>query len=478
MFSTPWVERLDPRRWTLAVRLTLFFSSAISAIVMLVSAMMYVELVHQLHEKDQLEVREEMEIRRALLRSVDRRLLPSHLQHEGSEQDEVQDFSWLRLSAGGRATAVAGNAAQFSPALDGAAAPGKYVWLDGDGPAPARSFLRHDMPLGADEGGGVLRGVLDVSHDAGVLRRYRAKLAGVLIMAVMLSGAIGWWLARRGLAPVRAMSAEIGRVSAERLNVRIARQVWPADVRVLAETFDGLMDRIERSFVRLSQFSSDLAHEFRSPISNLVAAASVTLSGERTPDQYRDALGTVVEEGGRLSRLVSLMLFLARADNARQVVRIEALSTMYEFRKLLEFFEGPAEEQGIRVDADGDLALHADPTLLRQALVNLLANALRHTGRGGRVQLRAVLEGEQVALSVTDDGIGIAAEHLPFLFERFYRVDAARSSADNSGLGLAVVKSIAELHGGTASVRSSPGAGAVFELRLPAEPPAAAPFAS
>lgn len=466
MFSTSLTDSVDLRRWTLAARLTLFFATAIAMIVVLVSAMMYVELVHQLREKEELEVKEEIEIRRALL-GTDRARLPARLQYEGSEQDEELDFAWLRLAPDGTPVAVARNGAEFAPALHASPALGKFVLTASEG-ATARVFLRYDLALRADEGGGMLRGVLDVSQDVGVLRRYRAKLVVVIVMAVLLSGWIGWWLARRGLAPVHAMSAAIGHVSAERLSVRIAHHAWPADLRVLAETFDALMDRIERSFVQLSQFSSDLAHEFRSPISNLVAAATVTLSAERTAGQYRAALETVVEEGERLSRMVSAMLFLARADNARQVVRIEALSTLNEFRKLLDFFEGPAEEQGVTLSATGDVALDADPTLLRQALSNLLANALRHTPRGGRVRLQASLQGAQVVLSVADDGAGIEAVHLPFLFDRFYRVDVARSSADNSGLGLAVVKSIAELHGGTVTVSSKPGAGAVFELRLPA----------
>ncbi|MDQ2990695.1 MAG: heavy metal sensor histidine kinase, partial [Pseudomonadota bacterium] len=315
--------------------------------------------------------------------------------------------------------------------------------------------------------GRVLRGILDVSKDEQVLQRYRNKLSGVVVLAILLSVAIGWLLARRGLAPVRAISLEIGRVNAERLHSRIAQEAWPAELRMLAVTFDEMMARIERSFEQLTRFSSDLAHEFRSPINNLVAAASVTLARARDAAEYQNTLEVVVEEGDRLSRMVSSMLFLARADNAKQVVRVEPLSTATEFLKLVEFFELMAEEQGVALVADGAVSLRADPLLLRQALSNLLANALRYTPRGGAIRLEASESGDAVVISVSDNGAGIAAEHLPHLFDRFYRADAARSAADSTGLGLAVVRSIAELHGGTVEVRSLVGAGATFALRFP-----------
>jgi two-component system heavy metal sensor histidine kinase CusS len=228
-----------------------------------------------------------------------------------------------------------------------------------------------------------------------------------------------------------------------------------------------MLARLERSFDQLSRFSSDLAHEFRSPINNLVAAASVTLGRARDVAEYENTLEVMVEEGSRLSRMVSGMLFLARADNAQQTIRREALSAREEFARLIAFFEVMADEQGIALRAEGDCHLMADAMLLRRALSNLLSNALRYTPRGGTVILRAAADGDACVISVVDDGCGIAPEHLPYLFDRFYRADPARSSTDSTGLGLAVVRSIAELHGGTVTVDSAPGKGAAFTLRLP-----------
>ena len=167
--------------------------------------------------------------------------------------------------------------------------------------------------------------------------------------------------------------------------------------------------------------------------------------------------------------MVTSMLFLARADNAKQLVRMEAVSTATEFGKLIDFFDIVAEEHGVTLTRHGDLTLAADPMLLRQALSNLVANALRHTEPGGRIALNAHDQGTAVALTVSDDGCGIAQEHLPLIFDRFYRVDAARSATDSTGLGLSVVRSIAELHGGTVTVSSQPGHGATFTLLMPKE---------
>jgi two-component system heavy metal sensor histidine kinase CusS len=456
MSSKRAIELFDARRWSLTARMTVFFGAAIAVIVMCVSVLMYAELVEQLHEKEIAELKDDLRIEQEVLGTK----APTHWQNEWREQqEEYQLFAWQLVGADGTLLAASSNSGAFAAGLGAAARESRFVRVA----AAGRVFLRY----GAAAHGNTLRGILDVSKDDQVLQRYRAKLFGVVVLAILVSAAIGYLLARRGLAPVRAISLEIGRVNAERLHSRIAQEAWPAELRLLAVTFDEMMARIERSFEQLTRFSSDLAHEFRSPINNLVAAASVTLARARNAAEYQNTLEVVVEEGDRLSRMVSRMLFLARADNAKQVVRFEQLSTATEFLKLVEFFELMAEEQGVALVADGAVRVRADPLLLRQALSNLLANALRYTPRGGTIRLEAKDKDDAIVISVTDNGAGIAPEHLPHLFDRFYRADAARSAADSTGLGLAVVRSIAELHGGTVEVTSRVGAGAAFVLRFP-----------
>ncbi|QYG08898.1 heavy metal sensor histidine kinase [Janthinobacterium sp. PAMC25594] len=459
----------DPRRWSLMLRMTLFFALAIALILIAVSAMMYHELVHQLHEKQEIEIRDALRIEHEVLEKQARKSVPDLWQHEWGEQvEEGKRFSWRLWS--GTGLMLAESSLMAAPP-DGYATPnrrGKFsrrnVMADGQ--------LRHLLLIAqrSDERDGavwIMHGALDVSEDEQVVERYLYKLSSALAVAIVLSGLVGWLLARQGLAPVRAMSSAIGRVSAEKLHARIGSEVWPADLRALAVSFDGMLARLEASFEQLSRFSSDLAHEFRSPINNLVAAASVTLTRARNADEYQETLEVVIEEGSRLSRMVSSMLFLARADNAKQWVDPEPLSTAQEFDKLLDFFEAVAEDSGVSITATGDFPILADPLLLRRALSNLIANALRYTPRGGAIGLMARDCGDAITLSVADNGSGIAAQHLPFLFERFYRADAARSSGESTGLGLAIVRSIVELHGGGVAAHSVTGQGSCFTLSFP-----------
>jgi two-component system heavy metal sensor histidine kinase CusS len=482
MFSNSAIKPFDAGRWSLTARLSLFFGLAIAAIVVGVSVMMYSELVEQLRDKEETELRDSLQIQRDVLEHLARKQSPTQWQHEwGEYQDDYRKFGWQLVGPDRRVLATSPNTNAFGAALaHGGMKPGFVRWAD-SARDPVHYFLvldvAADMPgreaeklrgpvLGPP--GTMLRGVLDVSQDQTVLSAYRARLAGVIALAIVLSAGAGWILARRGLAPVRAISMEIGRINAEKLHARISSEAWPSDLRVLASTFDDMLSRLEQSFEQLTRFSSDLAHEFRSPINNLVAAASVTLARARDPAEYQNTLEVVVEEGQRLSRMVSSMLFLARADNAGQHLRLERVALADEFRKLMDFYGIAADEQGVSLAAHGAGELMVDPMLLRRALSNLLTNALRYTPRGGNVGLSAAREGDVVVIAVSDDGDGIAAEHLPFLFDRFYRADAARSSADSTGLGLAVVRSIVELHGGSVEVASTVGHGSTFTLRFPA----------
>jgi two-component system heavy metal sensor histidine kinase CusS len=463
------IKLFEARRWSLTTRLTLFFSAAIAFIVIGVSAMMYHELVHQLREKEELELKDDVRIQHEVFEYLARKKQPTQWQHEwGEHQEESKVFAWQLMGADGSVLSASSNIDQFAVGQPRAADYGHGVRISGDVRMPGRYFLERSIAMDKVSGSGTrLRGILEVSRDERVLQRYFTKLSGVVALAIVLATGIGWALARRGLAPVRAISADIGRINAEKLHARIANEAWPAELRQLALSFDDMLARLERSFEQLSRFSSDLAHEFRSPINNLVAAASVTLGRARDASQYQNTLEVVIEEGNRLSRMVSSMLFLARADNAEQALRMEPVSTEMEFQKLVEFFEISADDQGVTLQAEGECHLMADPLLLRRALSNLLTNALRYTPRGGAIVLKAQEQGDAVLISVCDNGAGIAPEHLPYLFDRFYRVDAARSATDSTGLGLAVVRSIAELHGGGVSVRSQPGQGACFEMRFP-----------
>jgi two-component system heavy metal sensor histidine kinase CusS len=449
--------------------MTLFFSVAIAAILFGVSGMMYKELVHQLHEKEEKELMNYLRIQQDILSDLERKKSPVLWQQEWAELNEIgKKFSWRVLSASGEILAASTNLTAPMSAFPPAVRPRKFNRWETRSQDRTQYSLLASMQVENTPGSNrVVQGALDVSQDQKIIDQYWLTLSSALLIAILMSGGVGWFLARQGLAPVRAISSAIGRINAEKLHSRIANEAWPSDLKVLAQAFDEMLGRLESSFEQLSRFSSDLAHEFRSPINNLVAAASVTLTRARNASEYQDTLAVIVEEGGRLSRMVSSMLFLARADNAKQWVHPELLSTATEFQKVLDFFDAVAEEHCVKLTAVGDFKIRADQILIRRALSNLIANALRHTPPNGEIRLVAKDNGTDIALSVTDTGAGISSEHLPFLFDRFYRTDAARSSSESTGLGLAVVRSIMDLHGGVVTVESTLGYGSCFTLVFP-----------
>jgi two-component system heavy metal sensor histidine kinase CusS len=272
---------------------------------------------------------------------------------------------------------------------------------------------------------------------------------------------------------LQAITAATQRITATQLNERISPRVWPSELTSLATAFDGMLARLEDSFSRLSQFSTDIAHELRTPINNLMGEVDVALTRSRTAQEYRQVLESSLEECSRLSRIIDSLLFVARAENTEVKIQVSWFDATKEIRAVLEFYEAVSEEEGVQLQAEGQATLYGDVILFRRALSNLLANGLRYTSRGGKIGVSIREDSEQaIVVEVADTGSGIAAEHLPKIFDRFYRVDPARSGhSEGTGLGLAIVKSIMELHGGSVAVRSEVGKGTVFTLRFPVHAP-------
>ena len=231
-----------------------------------------------------------------------------------------------------------------------------------------------------------------------------------------------------------------------------------------------MLDRLEESFAQVSQFSADVAHELRTPVSNLRGEIEVALGKTRTPEEYRETLGSALEECLRISRLIHGLLFLARAETMVDVPRHDTIRVGQEIEAVREFYEAQAAEAGVTLDVEGASGLVAafDRTLFQQAVGNLVANAIAHSPPGKSVVIRFHGEGTILRIEVADTGRGIAAEHLPHVFDRFYRADPARSgSAGNVGLGLSVVRSIAALHGGHVAIESEVGHGTRVVLEVP-----------
>ena len=466
MSSSFATSALDPRRWSLTLRLAALFAAALAIILFTVTGLQYNQLRHQIHEADEAELARALQFQREVVKGLARKKLPEHFEHEWIEHVGRGDRLFLRVfSAEGAVYAESPGMAPHSAF----AAPSSKLSFRNFKSESGTDFLLASTPVEVAPGiNWSIEAALDVSQSGRIISAYWTRLCLLLVAAVVVASVTGWILARRGLAPLRRISQSMERIRAQQLGERIGAQPWPAELQSLAEAFDAMLGRLEASFAQLSRFSADVAHEFRTPVNNLVAAASVTLSRARESAEYQDTLAVIVEEGDRLTRMISSMLFLARADNEKQAVHKERLSVGAEFAKLREFFEALAEQRGVRIETRGDAALDADPVLLRRALSNLIANALQHTPAGGEVRLEVAEGAGKVSITVTDTGEGIAPRHLPHLFTRFYRADASRSSSERSGLGLAVVKSIVELHGGTVSIESTEGTGTRIDIVLPA----------
>ncbi len=300
---------------------------------------------------------------------------------------------------------------------------------------------------------------LDIGFHREFMNEFRYSLWLAVAVGIALSALLGWLSARRGLSPARKALEVMQRISADRLGERLPPDTVPQELAPLAVAFNDMLGRLEDSFRRLSDFSSDLAHELRTPISNLMTQTQVALARARTADEYREILYSNLEEYERLSQMTSDMLFLAKADNGLIATRTERVDLASEVESLFAFYEALAEERGVRLVLAGDGHARADRDMLRRAISNLLSNAIRHTPHGGEIRVRiAASDAGQTELSVENPGSPIAPEHLPRLFDRFYRVDASRrKEGEGAGLGLAITKSIVEAHGGSISASSAGG---------------------
>jgi two-component system heavy metal sensor histidine kinase CusS len=308
----------------------------------------------------------------------------------------------------------------------------------------------------------------DRSSDEQLERRFGVLLIIVLLGSIGASALIAITVARRGLRPLGEMARWLERISPTHLNERVAPAGWPRELQPLAIGFDGMLARLEDSFARLSQFSADLAHELRTPIANILGEAQVTLTRGRSPEQYREVIESAVAECERLSGIVDNLLFVARVDAARESVEREKFDGLIAVEKIAAFYRTIAEDRHITIDCTGQGEIYGDPVLFSRAVSNLVDNALRFTPDGGVVQISIAARAAHAEVAVSDNGCGVAPEHLPRVFDRFYRADSSRSS-DGAGLGLALVKSIVDLHGGSAGMESEVGRGTTVTLIFPAK---------
>jgi len=300
---------------------------------------------------------------------------------------------------------------------------------------------------------------IDTEHHDDFIVQLAKTLVIYTVFAMVIGGVFSWFAAHQGLAPLRAMKSRAATVSSKQLDERMPIESVPVEMADLAKELNSMLDRLQSDFQRLSDFSSDLAHELRTPISNLMTQTQVVLATPRDAETYRDTLASNIEEFQRLARMVADMLFLAKTERIRAVPHQEVFQATPEIQKLVDFYEAVAEEKFIRISIEGDGLIIGDRLMFRRAISNVLSNALRHTPTRGKVGFSIQETRGHTEVSIVNSGQDIDPKVLPRLFDRFFRVDPARShpSTDGAGLGLSITRAIVEAHGGEIAVSSELG---------------------
>ncbi len=313
---------------------------------------------------------------------------------------------------------------------------------------------------------------IDISQKEALLARYRFWFWAILLATFAICPLVGYQVARRGIRPVEEMATTARHISSTTLHERILPEGYPSELASLAGTFNEMLDRLEESFERISRFSADIAHDLRTPVNNIRGEAEVALARARSTGEYRDVIESFLEEAVRLSDLIGDLLFLARTESPLTHLRRERVDVGELLGGVREYYEASAADGGVSLTANvtGEPVIaEVDRTLLQRAVGNLVSNALANTPPGGEVQLDTRAETTTIRIEVSDTGVGIPAEALPKVFDRFFRVDSSRSQGSGgTGLGLSIVQSIVLLHGGNVEIASQPGQGTRVTLHMPA----------
>ncbi|MDF3055357.1 MAG: cusS [Gammaproteobacteria bacterium] len=295
------------------------------------------------------------------------------------------------------------------------------------------------------------------------------KLIIVLLLSSFVTIFLGYWVARTGLNRMREFANSMEKMSAQSLHERIDPKEWPSELNLLINKFNALLNRLHTSFVQLSQFSSDIAHELRTPLQNLMCMTEISLSQNNLSEPCQQLLEKHMQEYYFLSKLIENLLFLARSDQKQLLLQKEKVAIHEEIRSLFDYYQGIAEEKNIQLSCEGQALVYADSLLLKRAFSNVISNSLKYTPENGSISVQIQVCSLWVTVSITDTGIGIPEEHLLKICDRFYRVDQSRSrNSGGFGLGLALVKSIIELNQGSVLISSPDQKGTCVSLKLPA----------
>lgn len=320
----------------------------------------------------------------------------------------------------------------------------------------------------------IAQATYSLSNVNDALRSFRNLALGVFALAVLGAIVGGRIIAAKSLRPIDAMTRTIQSIRANDLSKRLACTPDGDELDELAGVVNEMLNRLERQVVRIRQFTADAAHELRTPLTALRGNAEVALNDSATPEARRQTLEESIEEYDRLSRLTDDLLLLARADAGDQLVQRTAVRLDNAIDDVVELFHAVADEKdiSIRFERTSEVVAYADSARIRQVLCNLFDNAIKFTPTGGNVSVDLATSESFAIVTISDTGTGIGAEHIPHLFDRFFRADAARNRRTGGfGLGLPICRSIVEAHGGKIQVSSTLGEGTSVTMKLPVDTP-------
>jgi heavy metal sensor kinase len=308
-----------------------------------------------------------------------------------------------------------------------------------------------------------------IDYNDNVIRNFTWNYFSLLPVVIVVSGLLGWFLAGRALQPVNSVAATAQRITHSNLNMQIPARNAGDELDRLIEAFNHMMQRLNLSFEQIRQFSTDVSHELRTPLTVVRGQLEVAMFTANTVAQYRDAMADALEGVDRLSNIVRALLMLSQAESGQLVLQKTRLDFAELIRDQVDQYQIPAEAEGVRLSAElpDTCNVLADRIQMERLASNLLSNAIKYTKSGGTVKAKLVSEGEQVKFIVEDTGVGIAPDHLPHIFDRFYRVPSA-DPEKGLGLGLSFVAWIVKAHGGSIEVQSELQKGTRFIVSVPA----------
>lgn len=457
-----------PGRYSLLRRLTTAFALAGVVVLVLIGVYLYQALATQLRERDDVEISDK-------LKQV------TQLTHAARTIDGVRraapSFHETLMSHSGLFVGVFDS--RDAPLVQHSESAG--VALDariGQGQAPGRTYACAPPGIGPAEcvRGSVLLEdghavTIAIARSAGdrieLMHAYVFDVAAAAAAGALLIAALGYLITRRGLRPVSDVGRHASRIEASRLDERLSLDRGPVELDEIALPINRMLDRLEHAFTRMSRFSSDVAHDLRTPLANIISASQVILARERERADYEALIESNIEECERLQRMLDKMLFLARSDHATQHVAFARFEARGMLAKIVVYFNEIASDRNLRIALDGAGIVVADELLFQRAVANLLSNAVEHARSSTTIVIAVAKHEGSTSITIRNHGNDIPPEHMAHLFDRFYRVDSSRrGSSKNSGLGLAIVRSIMDLHRGTVAVASAGGETA-FTLAFP-----------